>query len=81
MPAGAFRFRNGCDHRDAALRTRLALVAWVTIVCTVEEPVDKVKVARGHRYEHFERSTDTWADPDGNELRVYVWVGFTRVAE
>jgi Family of unknown function (DUF5988) len=47
----------------------------------VAEPVDKVKVARGHRYEHFERSTDTWADPDGNELRVYEWIGFTRVAE
>jgi hypothetical protein len=47
----------------------------------VAEPGAKVKIARGHRYEHFEQSDDTWADPDGNELRVYVWVGFTRVAE
>lgn len=47
----------------------------------VPEPGDKVKVARGHRYEHFERSTDIWADSDGNELCVYVWTGYTRVAE
>jgi hypothetical protein len=47
----------------------------------VPEPVDKIKVPRGHRYEHFERSADTWTRPGGATLQVFVWTGFTRVAE
>lgn len=47
----------------------------------VPAPVDKIKVPRGHRYEHYERSADTWTQPDGGTLQVFEWTGFTRVAE
>jgi hypothetical protein len=50
-------------------------------LCHVSTLVDKIKLLRGHRYEHFERSSDMWTQPDGHELHVYNWTGFTRVAE
>lgn len=43
--------------------------------------VDKIKLLRGHRHDHFERSPDMWTRADGHELHVYHWTGFTRVAE
>ncbi|MFI1017855.1 DUF5988 family protein [Streptomyces sp. NPDC020965] len=41
---------------------------------------EKVKVFRGHRYDHFEPTTEVRVE-DGREFRVFVWTQCTYVAE
>jgi hypothetical protein len=41
---------------------------------------EKIKISRGHRYDHFEPTTQT-SPHQGRELRVFVWSGSTFVAE
>jgi hypothetical protein len=46
----------------------------------VADTGEKVKLPRGHRYDHFEPTTRTFPHA-GQDLRVYVWSGSTYVAE
>lgn len=46
----------------------------------VEDTDDKLKLLRGNRYEHFEPTTESEIH-NGTELRVFVWVGGTKLAE
>ncbi|MFE7133421.1 DUF5988 family protein [Streptomyces sp. NPDC057638] len=41
---------------------------------------EKVKVFRGHRYEHFEPTSEVRTE-DGHEYQVFVWTQCTYVAE
>ncbi|WP_048574262.1 DUF5988 family protein [Streptomyces leeuwenhoekii] len=49
-------------------------------ICYVEDTDDKLKLLRGNRYEHFEPTTESEIH-NGTELRVFVWVGGTKLAE
>lgn len=45
-----------------------------------EHVSEKLKVFRGHRHDHFERTIETCVH-DGRHLPVYSWIGCTYVAE
>jgi hypothetical protein len=46
----------------------------------VEDPHNRLKLLRGNRYEHFEPTTERETH-EGKELRVFIWVGDTKLAE
>ncbi|MCX4547610.1 DUF5988 family protein [Streptomyces sp. NBC_01387] len=46
----------------------------------VADTEEKVKVFRGHRYDHFEPTPEI-SVRDGQEFRVFVWTQCTYVAE
>ncbi|WP_331749097.1 MULTISPECIES: DUF5988 family protein [unclassified Streptomyces] len=46
----------------------------------VENTDDKLKLLQGNRYEHFEPTTENEIH-DGMQLRVFIWVGGTKLAE
>ncbi|GGX36278.1 DUF5988 family protein [Streptomyces lomondensis] len=46
----------------------------------VEDTDDNLKLLRGNRYEHFEPTAESETH-DGMQLRVFVWLGVTKLAE
>jgi uncharacterized protein DUF5988 len=46
----------------------------------VADPGEKIKLLRGHRYDHFEPTAQT-SSRQGQVLHVFVWSGSTYVAE
>ncbi|GAA3889090.1 DUF5988 family protein [Streptomyces sedi] len=49
-------------------------------VLYVPDPTQRLKIFRGHRYEHFEPTPET-ALHAGRKLLVFTWSGCTYVAE
>lgn len=56
------------------------LISDIDRIRYVEDQCDRLKLLRGNRYDHFERSAETVPHELG-ELRVFVWSGLTYVAE
>lgn len=49
-------------------------------IWSAERPDAAVKMLNGNRYEHFSPTPETVV-VDGRRLRIFVWTGYTKVAE